>query len=70
VVAWSTFFAASLVLFGFLSRSWLTLLVISLVYVVLTLAEKIAYGRAVLAYKMLIQKLRRRLAELEQSDER
>ena len=62
-------FAAALVVLALVTRSWPTLLSISLVYIGLTLFEKVMYANAILAYKGLIQKLKARIEELEASDE-
>ena len=67
VVAAALFHAVALVLVALLSRSWFLLLVLSLCYIALTLAEKVAYGRAVLVYKALIRKL---FDQLRRSDAR
>lgn len=48
-----------------LLQSWRLMLVFFLVYVAVTVFEKVAYANAVLAYKSLIQKLKKRVEELE-----
>ena len=61
----ATAFAALLVVMAWFTRSLPLVLGVALVYVVLTTWEKLAYGRAVLSYKSIIQKLVRRLSDLD-----
>lgn len=70
VVAWGSLFAVLLVLAGVGLRSWPMLLAVALLYVAITVWEKVSYGRAVLDYKSVIRKLRRRLEESEESRHR
>ena len=46
-------------------QSWQILLFISLMYIAITVFEKIAYANAVLGYKSLIQKLKQQIEKLE-----
>lgn len=46
-------------------RSWQLILLAALAYIFVTVFEKMAYSDAILAYKGLIQKLKRRIEELE-----
>ena len=55
----------SLVMVGSLLKSWLFVMALALLYMVITVWEKISYGKAVLLYKSLVQKLERRVNELE-----
>ena len=48
----------ALFLLGWMTQSWVWVAAYGAVYAVLTALEKVAYGKAVLAYKSLIQKLR------------
>ena len=50
---------------AWLKQSWQFVLIVSLIYIVFTVFEKVAYANAVLAYKSLIQKLKNRVDELE-----
>ena len=45
-----------------------SLLIIALAYITVTVFEKIAYANAVIAYKSLIHKLKKRIHELEGHD--
>ena len=62
--------AAAILLVGvaWLVQSWQVVLVVALVYVAVTLLEKVAYANAVLGYKSLIRKLQSRIEELEAED--
>ncbi len=51
-------------------KSWLMILIVSLVYIGVTVWEKLAYGRGVLVYKSIIQKLVRRVEKLEEVQDR
>ena len=61
----ATVFAALLVVMAWYTRSLPLVLGVALVYIAITTWEKLAYGRGVLAYKSLIQKLVRRLRDLD-----
>lgn len=61
VIASGLVFAAVLVAVSLLMRSWQLVLAIALLYIAITLWEKVAYANAVLAYKGLIRKLMRQL---------
>lgn len=50
---------------AYVTQSWMFALGVSLVYITVTIAEKVAYANAVLSYKRLIQKLNARVEELE-----
>ena len=63
VVASGLGFAALLIAMAFVKRSWQSVLVIALLYIAITVWEKVAYANAVLAYKSLIQKLKANLEE-------
>jgi len=63
VVASGLGFAALLIAMAFAKRSWQSVLVIALLYIAITVWEKVAYANAVLAYKSLIQKLKANLEE-------
>ncbi len=41
------------------------IIVVAVVYMLASIVERVAYGNAVIIYKLLIQKLERRIAELE-----
>lgn len=58
---------AGLTTVSILYQSWKLVLGVSLVYIVLTVLEKVAYGRAVLGYKSVIRKLAARVEELERT---
>jgi hypothetical protein len=60
-----TTFAILLVAAGLLTRSWILLLVVSVLYVLITTWERVTYGGATLVYKKLVQKLRARIEEFE-----
>lgn len=64
VVLAASFFAALLLTLAWLSKSWALVLLTALVYLVITVWEKVAYGRGVLVYKSVICKLARRVEEL------
>jgi hypothetical protein len=53
----SFLFIAALCIFGFITQSYLAVLIISLLYILLTLYEKVAHGNGVIIYKSIIQKL-------------
>ena len=54
-------------LVAYTKRSWQFVLAVALVYVAVTLVERVGYANAILAYKGLIQKLKARIEELEGS---
>ena len=57
--------AGLLCLVAYGTKSWRFVLIVSLIYVGLTLFEKVAYANAVIAYKSLIQRLWMRIDERE-----
>jgi hypothetical protein len=57
--------AGLLCLVGYGTKSWRFVLIVSLIYVGVTLFEKVAYANAVIAYKSLIQRLWVRIDEPE-----
>ena len=61
-------FACLLVVSALLMQSWKLVLAISIGYIAITVLEKVAYANAVLAYKGVIQKLKKRLAQAEPED--
>lgn len=67
VVAAGLSFAAALVAMSIVKRSWQFTLGVALLYIAITVWEKVAYANAVLAYKSLIQKLKARTDEQESS---
>lgn len=67
LIAASTF-AILLVAAGFLTRSWVLLLVVSVLYVIITTWERVTYAGATLVYKRLAQKLKARIEELGERD--
>jgi hypothetical protein len=62
---------AAILLVGaaWLKQSWQFVLILSLVYIGVTVFEKIAYANAVLVYKSLIQKLKIRIEELQPNED-
>lgn len=48
-----------------LTGSWRALLFFAVAYIAITAWERLAYARTIIVYKGLIQKLARRVAELE-----
>jgi hypothetical protein len=69
VVAAGFSFAAALVAMSIVKRSWQFTLGVALLYIAITVWEKVAYANAVLAYKSLIQKLKVRAEERESSQQ-
>lgn len=69
VVLFGLVFMAALIAVSLSGRSWSFVLGISLAYIALTVCEKVAYANAVIAYKGLIQKLKKRVDELESGAE-
>jgi hypothetical protein len=58
-------FAALLVAMAWYTRSLPLVLAVALLYIVVTTLEKLAYGRGVLSYKAVVEKLLRRLRDLD-----
>jgi Flp pilus assembly protein TadB len=56
---------AALVVLSPLAQSWQFLLFFAVAYILVTAWERVAYARTILAYKGLVQKLARRIDELE-----
>lgn len=50
-------FAAALVFFGVAFQDWRIVTAVAVIYVVINTMERAAYGKTVLAYKSLVQKL-------------
>ncbi len=65
VIFAGTLFGVLLVIAAWLFRSLELVLGVALVYLVITCWEKAAYGRGVLVYKSLVQKLASRIEQLE-----
>ena len=65
VVGSAIVLAAALIVVSPLTRSWRLLLFFAVAYVLVTAWERVAFARTVLAYKGLIQKLVKRVEELE-----
>jgi hypothetical protein len=57
--------AGLLCLVAYGTKSWRFVLIVSLIYVGVTLFEKVAYANAVIAYKSLIQRLWMRIDETD-----
>lgn len=64
-IATGVFFIALLSVAACYTESWRLLLSISIAYIVITVVEKILYLKGVRAYKTIIQKLCKRLNELD-----
>lgn len=60
-------FALALLIGTLTVQRWEVPLAVGLLYIGMTVVEKLAYANAVLGYKNVIQKLDRRLKELEPS---
>jgi hypothetical protein len=60
--------AGLLCLVAYGTKSWRFVLIVSLIYVGVTLFEKVAYANAVIVYKSLIQRLWMRIDEKEKKD--
>ncbi len=58
-------FAVLLAVAAWYSRSLPLVVGVALLYIAITTWEKLAYGRGVLSYKAIIQKLVRRLSDLD-----
>jgi len=69
VVGSAVVLAAALIVVSPLTRSWQLLLFFAVAYVLVTAWERIGFARTILAYKGLIQKLVKRVEELEGSPE-
>jgi membrane protein implicated in regulation of membrane protease activity len=65
VVGSAVLLVAALVVLSPLAQSWEFLLFFAVAYILVTAWERVAYARTILAYKSLIQKLSRRVEELE-----
>lgn len=65
VVVSGSCFAAILVAVSLIRRSWEFTLVIAVLYIAVTVFEKVAYANAVLAYKSLIRKLKEQVSTKE-----
>jgi membrane protein implicated in regulation of membrane protease activity len=65
VVLSAAVLVAALVVLSPLAQSWRFLLFFAVAYVLVTAWERVAYARTILAYKGLVQKLVRRIDELE-----
>ena len=65
VIVAASLFAVLLVATVILSKSALPSLVVGLLYIAITTLEKVAYGKAVLAYKSVIHKLAKRVDAAE-----
>ena len=55
----AAFFAVALVSFGFIFQDWRIVTGVAVIYILINTIERAAYGKAVLSYKMVIQKLLR-----------
>jgi hypothetical protein len=56
---------ASFAVAAMVTQSLVLIIVVAVVYMFASIVERVAYGNAVIIYKLLIQKLERRIAELE-----
>ena len=65
VVVSALVLTAALIVVSPLLQSWRFLLFFSVAYILVTAWERVAYARTILAYKGLIQKLVRRIEDLE-----
>lgn len=65
VVGSAIVLAAALIVVSPLTRSWQLLLFFAVAYVLVTAWERVGFARTILAYKSLIQKLVKRVEELE-----
>ena len=68
IIVFGLVFVAVLVLLALILQSWKLVLVIALLYIAMTLWEKVEYANAVLSYKSLIQKLKKRVEESKSRD--
>jgi len=69
VVVSGVSFAAVLVAVSLIKQSWEYTLVIALLYIAMTVFEKVAYANAVLVYKSLIRKLKEQV-DAKECDEK
>lgn len=65
VIVFGICFAAFLIAMASVNRSWEFVLGIALLYIAVTIFEKVAYANAVLAYKSLIRKLKEQVEAKE-----
>lgn len=65
VVVMAAVFGVLLIGAAWISRSWQVVLAVSLLYLLITVWEKLGYGRGVLIYKSLVRKLAARVEQLE-----
>ena len=65
VVGSAILLAAALIVVSPLAQSWQLLLFFAVAYVLVTAWERVGFARTILAYKGLIQKLVKRVEELE-----
>lgn len=65
VLITGSLFAAVLLVGTLIARRWEVPLCVGLLYIGMTMYEKIAYANAVIGYKSVVQKLRGRIEELE-----
>jgi hypothetical protein len=66
VVLSAVLLIAALVIAAPLTSSWQFLLFFAVAYIAITAWERVGYARTIIAYKQLIQKLARRIDELEE----
>lgn len=69
IIVTGLIFAALLIAMSLVRRSWQFVLAIALVYIAITVWEKVAYANAVLAYKSLIQKLKKQVEDKEPEED-
>ncbi len=65
VVVMAAVFGVLLIGAAWISRSWQVVLAVSLLYLLITVWEKLGYGRGVLVYKAVVRKLVARVEQLE-----
>lgn len=70
VLVTGSIFALVLLVGTLMVRRWEVPLAVGLFYIGITVVEKLAYANAVIGYKTLVQKLRRRIEELESGDDK
>ncbi len=56
---------ASFTVAAMVTQSLVLIIVVAIAYMLASIVERVAYGNAVIIYKLLIQRLERRIAELE-----
>lgn len=66
IVTVGVLFIVLICLAAFVKGSYQAAVFISIAYIVITLIEKLVYGKGVLIHKAIIQKLLKRIEELEQ----